>query len=147
MTIYQKLQNLKELKANLRVMAMDTLVDTAEQYKEHQIEQWMHGERRDGLKIGVYANPVYESDKKKLNPLAGGFVDLRLEGDFHNELTLRRESDKKFLLYSQDWKSPMLVKHYGPLIFYLNPKYLYQYRSKVFMPEFKKRCNMVVNGV
>jgi hypothetical protein len=147
MTIYQKLQNFKELKKNLRVLAMDTLVDTAEEYKGYQIEQWLHGERNDGNKIGEYKDSRYADDKARLNPLAGGSVDLILNRDFSNELTLRRESDKKYLVYSQDWKMGKLVGQYGPMIFYLNPKYLLQFRSKVYMREFKSRCEKVVNGV
>jgi hypothetical protein len=146
MTIPQMLENCKALKRDLNVIAMDVLVDTSDEYLDLQREQMTKGMASDGGEIGFYQSKAYQFMKERMNPLAGGTVDLKLTGDFQAELTLRRLTDKKYLVYSQDSKAKSLVKKYGERIYFLNQALLDEYRANSFHPLFIDRCKMVLYG-
>ena len=120
MTIIQKLENFKALIRDLRIIAMDSLVDTRDEYLDMQRDQMTRGINSDGGEIGTYRSKAYQFMKERMNPLAGGTVDLKLTGDFQAELTLRRMSNKEYSIYSQDVKAPMLKKKYGENIYFPN---------------------------
>ena len=146
MTIIQKLENFKALKRDLRVIAMDSLVDTQDEYLDMQRDQMTRGINSDGGEIGFYQSKAYQFMKERMNPLAGGTVDLKLTGDFQAELTLRRMSNKEYSIYSQDVKAPMLKKKYGENIYFLSQAWMEQYRANSFKPNFMDKVNMVLSG-
>jgi|SRR5690554_684466 len=63
--------------------------------------------------IGVYASEAYRMFKLKMNPLAGGNVDLFLTGDLQRSLTIEKKSKNIFKIYSTDEKYKMLANKYG----------------------------------
>ena len=146
MTIIQKLENFKALKRDLRVIAMDSLVDTQDEYLDMQRDQMTRGINSDGGEIGFYQSKAYQFMKERMNPLAGGTVDLKLTGDFQAELTLRRMSDKEYSIYSQDVKAPMLKKKYGENIYFLSQAWMEQYKANSWKPNFMDKVNMVLSG-
>ena len=146
MTIIQKLENFKSLKRDLRVIAMDSLVDTQDEYLDMQRDQMTRGINSDGGEIGFYQSKAYQFMKERMNPLAGGTVDLKLTGDFQAELTLRRMSDKEYSIYSQDVKAPMLKKKYGENIYFLSQAWMEQYKANSWKPNFMDKVNMVLSG-
>ena len=146
MTIIQKLENFKALKRDLRVIAMDSLVDTQDEYLDMQRDQMTRGINSDGGEIGMYRSQAYQYMKERMNPLAGGTVDLKLTGDFQAELTLRRMSNKEYSIYSQDVKAPMLKKKYGEIIYFLSHAWMEQYRANSWKPNFMDKVNMVLSG-
>lgn len=83
-------------------------------------KQLKYGRKSDGERVGVYRSREYKLMKIEMNPLAGGYVDLTLTGDFTNMLTLRRDSDKVAEIYSADEKATMLKEKYGNDIYGLN---------------------------
>lgn len=146
MTIIQKLENFKALKRDLRIIAMDALVDTQDEYLDMQRDQMTRGINSDGGEIGMYRSQSYQYMKERMNPLAGGTVDLKLTGDFQAELTLRRMSDKEYSIYSQDAKAPMLKKKYGENIYFLSQAWREQYKANSWKPNFMDKVNMVLSG-
>ena len=113
-------------------------METREDYLNAQREQMLVGEDRNGEKIGDYRSKIYGEMKLVMNPRAGGNVDLKLKGGFHEELTLRPVNTVRFLVYSQDWKSKALSEKYGVSIFLLNPKHLEPYRQQFFLPALRR---------
>lgn len=72
---------------NIDQLAKEAIKETREQLIDIQKDQLLHGERKDGSKIGRYKNSSYAAKKFSNNPLAGsGNVDLKLTGEYHEEL-------------------------------------------------------------
>lgn len=63
--------------------------------------------------IGEYKSVAYRMFKERMNPLAGGSVDLFLEGDLQRFLTIEKRSKNIFKIYSKDDKYKMLANKYG----------------------------------
>lgn len=63
--------------------------------------------------IGEYKSVAYAMFKERMNPLAGGSVDLFLEGDLQRFLTIEKRSKNIFKIYSKDEKYKELAKQYG----------------------------------
>lgn len=62
--------------------------------------------------IGEYASQNYAIFKQRMNPLAGGSVDLFLEGDLQRLLTIEKQSTNIFKIYSKDSKYKKLADKY-----------------------------------
>lgn len=147
MTIDQKLAAAKLAKKNFWRIGMDVLAQTSDAYLDQQRDQMKHGLKADGTRIGVYASDAYEREKRAMNPLADGYVDLEYEGDFKLELTLRPLNTKRYTVYSQDWKNAELITKYGAGIFLLSPEYLDKYRRNSFYQPFKTKLIDTINGI
>lgn len=80
--LYERIQSL-----NIDQLAKEAVEETRDQLLDIQRDQLLHGEAKDGSKIGKYKNPKYAAKKLAKNPLAGsGNVDLKLTGEYHEEL-------------------------------------------------------------
>lgn len=132
MTIKKKYDNYKKL--NLQRLGLLALDYTKGKYLDNQREQMMHGEDNTGGNIGSYQSDAYASMKNRMNPLADGYVDLKLTGSFQDKLDLVKRSSGNFEVLSRDKKNGILVEKYGSKIFLLNDKYLSNYRLS-FMPK------------
>lgn len=103
-------------------------------------DQLMKGLNSDGTILGRYSSEEYERFKKFLNPLAGGYVDLFLEGNFQEGFFV--EAGKfPITLSSHDKKSGKLSEGYdkifgltsrnlGLLRDFLKPYIINIYKSK-----------------
>lgn len=145
MTIEQKYKNFLLLKLDLNKLGSSALDETRDYYLDLNREQMSAGYSRYDERIGVYASPAYERLKASMNPIAGGWVDLKLTGFFQNMMYLKLVSDKKFEVGSQDSKSDELTSKYGDSIFYLSPVRLEEYRTK-FFPALMPKIKTLVNG-
>lgn len=63
--------------------------------------------------IGEYKSVAYAMFKQRMNPLAGGSVDLFLTGDLQRFLTIEKRSKNIFKIYSKDDKYKTLADKYG----------------------------------
>lgn len=63
--------------------------------------------------IGEYKSVAYAMFKQRMNPLAGGSVDLFLTGYLQRFLTIEKRSKNIFKIYSKDDKYKMLADKYG----------------------------------
>ena len=145
MYIKEKLDRMKALQRDAKKIASVVMMDTSEDFLNILRDQMLHG--IDGNNQSYeYAIPAYAAMKERMNPLANGAVDLKLTGDFQNELTLRVLSQNKYDVYSQDWKNSILIKRYGKDIMATNEENTQKYRREYFMPEFKKSASELING-
>jgi hypothetical protein len=106
---------------------IDTLTD----------KQLIYGIAGDGGKIGEYRNPLYKREKQQMNSKAGGFVDLKLTGDFYSGMTLEKGSNL-FLMYSKDSKAKKLEKQYSSKIYDLTNKNKNEISQENILPVFLK---------
>lgn len=141
-------KNFKLMRKSMYDIGMKVLMeDKGKDYLDVQREQMAHGQASDGGLIGEYKNKSYQAMKERMGLLSQsmGYVNLFMTGDFVEELTLRQETKKRALVYSQDEKSKKLEKKYGSKIFGLSDGYLDVAREK-FMPNFRMECAKVVFG-
>lgn len=80
------------------------------------ISQLMGGYNSAGEVFGTYRPGPYRDLKERLNPAAGGNVDTRLTGAFHNSFYIEADA---FPIYvrARDYKEPRLTERYGEEIF------------------------------
>lgn len=72
---------------NIDQLAIEAVEETRDQLLDIQRDQLLHGERKDGSKIGKYKSESYAAKKLSQNPLAGsGNVDLKFTGEYYQEL-------------------------------------------------------------
>lgn len=76
--------------------------------------QLMKGLNSDGTILGRYSDEHYAKFKKFLNPLAGGYVDLFLEGNFQEGFFVESERFP-ITLSSHDKKSGKLSEGYDKI--------------------------------
>ena len=87
----------------------------AAKYKEFQ-----RGDKPDGTAIGFYRNTEYGLFKQRMNPLAGGTVDLILTGSFTRGLFVESLGNSRYTFDSTDDKTDDLIGKYGKDIMGLN---------------------------
>jgi len=75
--------------------------------------RWLFGKDVDGNIIGQYRNRDYEMFKVGLNSRANGNVDLTLTGALGRGLTIKKNNDKTYEIFSSDNKFQEISKKYG----------------------------------
>lgn len=80
---------------------------------ERKKDELKSGIRPDGSIIGEYRSEKYKLFKQKLNPLAGGKVDLILKGDTKRGLYLESDGKGGFIFRSSDSKWDDLMAKYN----------------------------------
>ena len=142
-------QHLKNL-VNIEIINNEEkLVDVKRnEYKQGNI--FSNGRTAYSLTSSYEANEkagydTYAPFKYDKNPLAGGAVDLILEGDFINSFLLK-EKGKGYIFDATDWKKNKLMIKYNKGnrdIFNLSQKafndFLIKYVKKPFTSEIKKQ--------
>jgi len=76
-------------------------------------DEFTRGERPDGSRIGYYASTLYKARKERLNPFAGGKVDLILTGAFVRSAYLTTPRSGLFGFGFSDSKAPDLLEKYN----------------------------------
>lgn len=89
---------------------------------KEKTDEFRAGELPDGKRIGEYASESYKVFKQRLNPLAGGSVDLILTGAFTKGLFVQKMKADEYRFNSIDEKTPALQSKYGMGIWGLNKK-------------------------
>jgi hypothetical protein len=87
----------------------------------------------------AYRSTNYEIFKSKLNPKAGGAVDLILTGDFISSFFLLKGRAGKYLFGAKDKKRNQLVNKYGIDIMGLNKQVFEKYQKEITAPRFIRR--------
>lgn len=142
-TIRQIRDNFKAL--DLDKLVMDTIMDHKQDITDLNRKQLKYGRKSDGERVGKYRSREYKLMKIDMNPLAGGYVDLTLTGDFTNMLTLRRDSDKVAEIFSEDEKATMLKAKYGDDIYGLTDGSVGELITKTtFVPDLVKRIKISI---
>lgn len=108
---------------NLLNESMKALAVTKDDFVEQNVDQMRHGLKKTGQIIGEYKSPWYGDFKTRMNPMAGGNVDLILTGAFTSNMYLETMSRGTFKIDSKDGKRNDLVRKYGSDIFGLGGEY------------------------
>jgi len=89
------------------------IIFNSEQIVEGIRRRWAFGKDVNGGIIGRYRNQDYRAFKVSTNPRAGGNVDLTLTGALGQGLTIRKAGDKKYEVFSTDYKYERIAIKYG----------------------------------
>jgi len=119
---------------NLLSESMKALAETKEDFVEANVDQMRHGKNKNGNIIGEYRSAWYGDFKTRMNPLAGGNVDLILTGAFTSGMYLELMSRGSYKIDSKEQKRNDLVKKYGSDIFGLGG----EYKSKAINKNFRR---------
>lgn len=84
--------------------------------------RWKQGKRPSGDIIGTYKDYGYELFKQQKNPLAGGNVDLILDGGLNKGLVVNYLNGSLFNIFSTDEKAVTIASRYGLDVFGLTEK-------------------------
>ena len=114
------------------------VIDTKAEVITLNQTQLLHGFGSDDKRLGTYRNPEYKKQKMTMNPLAGGFVDLKLTGSFHRLFYVELKN-KSILVKSSDSKWEELQLKYGDNIFGLNTD-----NKKIYGKTVNKRLNEII---
>lgn len=90
----------------------------------------------DGKTLVSYRSRNYEIFKSKINPLAGGAVDLIVTGQFVNAMVLPKGNNGKYIFGNTDKKRNILVEMYGENIFGLNQSVFSKFQKDIIAPRF-----------
>jgi len=89
------------------------IIFNSEQIVDGIRRRWAFGKDVNGGIIGKYRNRDYEAFKVSFNSRAGGNVDLTLTGALGNGLTIRKSGNKKYEIFSTDYKFERIAIKYG----------------------------------
>jgi hypothetical protein len=140
-TIGKVLRNWKQL--NLLNEAMKAITDVKEDVVEINKSHMQQGENKNGGRIGEYRSAIYGDMKARMNPRAGGYVDLILTGAFTNAMYLKMQN-KGFAIDSNDRKKRKLVSKYGNDVFGLGDKGRKELVDKSYRTALMTRVRKVV---
>jgi hypothetical protein len=111
---YQKqLRKAQKEKRNLSQTIGTLIIFNSATLVEGIRRRWLFGKGVDGNIIGQYRNRDYEMFKVGLNQNANGNVDLTLTGALGLGLTIKKNSDKTYEVFSRDNKYQEISKKYG----------------------------------
>lgn len=131
----------------------DSITATIPELTRVQREQMLAGLNADGKIIGKYKSPAYRRKKMALNPLAKGNVDLRLKGQFQDDV-IAIVNRNSITFTSNDnvptgmglGKTDKLVKQYGENIFGISVPYRLEYSNQFLKPEAVRRIKSKIYG-
>lgn len=87
----------------------------------------------------AYRSPNYSILKERMNPKAGGAVDLIFTGQFVDAMYLLKPKNGKYKFGNTDRKRNILKEMYGENIFGLNQNVFEKYQKEIIRPRFVKR--------
>lgn len=93
----------------------------------------------DGKTLMSYRSRNYEIFKSKLNPIAGGAVDLILTGKFVDAMYLLKPNNGRYLFGNTDSKKNILTQKYGANIFGLNQNVFTKFQIDIIKPRFIRK--------
>lgn len=132
MTLSSLAQSLQNLSFPVIQGQTQKIIQSDSTIKKEKIDEFRAGELPDGSRIGEYAFESYRLFKLRLNPLAGGFVDLILTGAFTQGLFVERVSGDRYRFNSTDEKAEPLKRRYGNAIQGLNESTFRDLEEKIY---------------
>jgi len=125
-----KITTLRELVSELVLKDESTIKNLKEQdFKEGDI--FGTGE------TATYRSRNYSIFKSRLNPSAGGKVDLIVTGDFVDAMYLLKPKQGRYMFGNTDKKRNILKEMYGDNIFGLNQKVFEKYQKEILAPRLR----------
>lgn len=135
----QRLQPLLSI-VTLREIADEEIQKEEQTIKGLKEQDFLEGDiYGDGKTLVQYRSRNYENFKSRINPLAGGTVDLIVTGKFVNAMYLLNPKQGKYLFGNRDRKRNILVEIYGDNIFGLNQNVFTKFQKDIIAPRFIRR--------
>lgn len=113
--------DLKKSVRNISGMVSFEMMEFEDDVRKWIKERWLLGDRPDGSIIGVYRSADYAALKQRMNPKAGGDVDLTLTESLGNNIQLLPNKKNMFEIISTDSKFKEIREKYGDVNFNLSP--------------------------
>jgi len=137
-TLSQKIAQLEKL--TLPVLQEETrkIIQRSPELIKAKVNEFKRGETPEGNAIGFYRSPQYSLFKRRINPLAGGTVDLILTGGFTRGLIVESKGRGIFEFDSNDEKAPSLFAKYRQDLRGLNRETWLDIQRKNIAPELIK---------
>lgn len=108
--------------STLQQIAQREILNRKDDLREKKEGEFEKGLRPDGRPIGTYRNYSYARMKQRMNPMAGGKVDLMLTKSFVRAMRVTRSRGNKYTFLNSDKKRQKLMSRYGVDIFGLSQK-------------------------
>ncbi len=118
--IESKLKQINQ--AKVENLLKEELLANASEIVQLVRSRWKKGKRPDGGIIGSYKSFSYELFKRQQNPLAGGKVDLILDGGLNENLVVNHLTGSLFNIFSTDEKAVSIAEKYGLDVYGLTEK-------------------------
>ena len=138
--LHKKLKKATEKRIKDKVAEFIVIDSNLRKEKKQEFKQ---GDNPDGSAIGQYKNKDYQSMKMRMNPLAGGDVDLILTGKFSNQMFVKSLGNSRFIFKSKDKKEDMLKEKYGEQIMGLNEETFLDAQYKRYVPKLVKYIKQI----
>lgn len=135
----------KAYQQRLQPMLSITTLQNLSEVEIRKEEQAIKGlKEQDFLEGDIYGNGTeasyrsknYEIYKSRLNPLAGGAVDLIVTGQFVDAMYLLKQKQGKYMFGNTDRKRNILKEMYGENIFGLNQNVFSKFQKDIIAPRF-----------
>ena len=125
---------------NPEKMYLITMSNQTEEIVEQNREQMMEGKTSKGKKIKPkYKNKSYAQKKKRLNSKPGaGTPDLKLSGDFHASLSLKKKGTDFLYETKLGYAKKYVIPKYDDILG-LEPKRKKIFNNKTFKPEYVRK--------
>lgn len=122
--------------ARLEDLANEVIIKAESEIKGLKEQDFLEGDiYGDGTKRS-YRSVGYELFKERLNPLAGGAVDLILTGRFVNSMFIDKPNKNIYHFGNNDSKRDMLTNKYGTGIFGLNQGVFNKFQLEILAPRY-----------
>jgi len=136
---YQKnLQSVMKI-SFLRELVNEELIKDEATLKNLKEQDFLEGDIYGDGTRQVYENRDYSLFKERLNPLAGGSVDLIVTGAFVDAMYLLKPRGNKYRFGNRDKKRNILKLMYGDNIFGLNQAVFAKYQKEIIAPRFIRK--------
>lgn len=106
------IDKMEKAKNSLEDNILSMIVDRESEIRQLIKSRWLLGKRPDGSLIGYYRDIDYAIFKQKINPKAGGDVDLILSGSLSNNIKTILNA-KNIEIVSSDYKFEKIALKYG----------------------------------
>ena len=136
-----KTVNIPEITTNIIVRNSSVFISSVKEQLSHGIMVSNSGvsERK------TYSNKHYAATKYKMNPTAGGAVDLRYTGSFYNGIYLDQNYFSVPALFSNDtFKMEKLTQKYGTGILNIGKESMHEINIKTISPQIVNEVNKML---
>ena len=121
----------------LQQIASELILKDEETVKILKEQDFIEGDIYGNDTFDSYRSKNYEIFKSRLNPSAGGNVDLIVTGAFVDAMYLLKPKQGRYKFGNTDKKRNILKEMYGDNIFGLNQKVFEKYQKDIIAPRFR----------
>ena len=138
-TLRQMQQRVEKLeKKGLDQIYLAVMQNQTEEIIEQNRQQMLEGKTSKGKKIKPkYASKAYQKKTQNKQRL-GGTPDLKVSGDFHSDIKLKKKKSDFEFTTSLSYVKKYVIPKYDD-IFGLEPVREKKFRRDVFIPEYTKK--------